>query len=619
MDRSCNTDEAVIQQYALLYDCYGDTPAFCKALDKLKIAFKDPEKQAVWKGLIEGVKFQADKRYDDSLVEFEKIEPFINKNTLLHLFFQRQKLFSYVFSPKNDVKDIRVLYNPLIDQYKDNPDPFIQWQVTGTMLDESYVAWEIGDETEELKKVDDELIRIYGDSPVINIQVNIAKTMNNKVIDLLNMGLDIEAFSLLDMIVERYQGCNEARITKQVVRALDKKAYLYYEDDNLEKARLQYKEIVDTYSGRNDAYIFEDFLIGSLSGQVFILAQLDKKIEALDLFNTLYNFHINSDNLNVQYNLILMVLAGMALLKEIGQFDQQIRLADKTIKQFQKIDDASIQLKVLDVMFEKAETYYQQGQWYKEVDVYNGIIDRSKNENPPPSVKKYIFRAMRLKVASWERMGDFEEAIRINKEAINFLKESKKYNDFNLVVLFKEQTDLLMKAGRYDEYLTVYNDIFERYITSDDIDIRNVIIKFIFNRAYYEGVFGKQQEKKRLYRQIIDLFRDDTDNNVVEVVTNTMLNLGILLRKEKDWDEAIRVLTGAKKYLNYDNDVIQIQIACSLCNRIKYMKTKGSESEEIRAACEEFIEIFKLSGEEKIKEMISDVESNFMEKAGFKS
>lgn len=611
MNRLYSTDEAVIQHYAFLYDYYGDTPALCRALDNLKISFQDTAKQAAWEGIFKGIKSQANGKYAESLANFEEAGRFIRENTPLHLFFHRQKLFSYVISAKKDIKEVQSLYNYLIDQYKDNPDPIIHWQAVSAMLDESYAAWMISGKT-GLQEVDDEIIKLYENSQDNNIRIIVAKTMINKANDLHYSGFDKEAVSLINEIEEKYHNSNEPRLIKQIVLALNYKAFISFEFSNLEEAFRQYRKTIDTYSRKKGAYIFEDLLLKAKSMQVFILADLNKKNKALALFDKLYNDHKNTNNLNVQNDLILVVLAEADLLKEAGKFDRQIRIADKTLKQFQKSDLESIQLRLLELMLVKAATLYRQGKWNKEIDVYNGIINRFKNNAVLPSFKEQIFRAMKYRVNLLDRMGYLDEAIRTNRENIDFVKKSDTFDDFNLIYLWAKQAELLIKEDMYDEYLIIYNEAFEKYINSADTAIRNIIVRLIFNRAYYEGKRQKQDEKKRLLRQIIGLFKDDADIDTAEVVTNAMLHLGETLQKEKAWDEAIQVFLGTKKYSNHDNDYIQFQIACSLENRIKCLEAKKSETGEIRAACNEFIEMFKPSGIEEIKKMVSAVESQYL-------
>ena len=613
MNEHYTSDEAIIKQYSLLYDCYGDSFALFKAIDSIKITYQDSDKQVIWKSIFSGIKYQVMENYAESVTEFEKVEKLIKKNTLLDLFFQRQKLFSYVFATKQNVENVIALYNQLLAQYKDNLDSLIEPQIIAVMIDESYVVWKLGGKS-WLLKIEDKIIEKYENSPNDDILFCVAKAMNNKANDLDKQGLQAEAILLLDKIEEKYRNHDEPRITKQVIRAINRKALLFYENDDLGEALQQYKKITDNYSKkRNCIYIFEDLLVKALIAQAVTLSKMNKKNDALVLYNTAYKSYKDSDNLNVHEYILWTVSLKMELLKEIGKFDEQIKIADKVVKKFMKSNNISTLLKLLDVMFEKARTLYYQGKWYKEIDVYNNIIKMFNNANPPPCIKIWIIRAMQYKASSLEQMGVFDKAIQTYDEAIKFCVESQDRDNFKIIYLLVNKAELLADAGDYDGYEKIYKDICRENINSDDTEIREIIAKLMFNRTFFEGRRGNFPEKIQLYKEIIRLFGDDTAIDVVEVVTNAIFKLGKMLHKDKKLDEAIQVYSSIMKYADCNNNTIQSRIAVVLNNRIICLRITGNKNEEIKAY-EEFIEMFKSSGDDEIKEMISIAELELTEK-----
>jgi tetratricopeptide (TPR) repeat protein len=217
MNEHYTSDEAIIKQVSLLYACYGDSFAFCKALDSIKISFQAPDKQVIWKNIFSGIKYNVMGNYTESCAEYEKVEKLIKKNTLLDIYFQREKLFSYVFSTKKNVENVQMLYNQLIDQYKDNPDPIIEPQIVAAMLDESYIVWKLGGKS-WLLKIEDKIIEKYENSQNDEIIFRVATAMNSKAYDCENLGLHTEAILILNKIEEQYKNYDEPRIIKQVIR-----------------------------------------------------------------------------------------------------------------------------------------------------------------------------------------------------------------------------------------------------------------------------------------------------------------------------------------------------------------------------------------------------------------
>jgi tetratricopeptide (TPR) repeat protein len=340
---------------------------------------------------------------------------------------------------------------------------------------------------------------------------------------------------------------------------------------------------------------------------------MNKKNEALVLYDTVYKSYKNSDNLNIHEDVLWAVSLKMELLKEIGKFGEQIKIADKVVKKFRKSNNISTLLKIFEVMFEKAKTLYYQGKWYKEINVYNNIIKWFNNTNSPPCIKIEIIRAMQYKAVSLQQMGVLNKAIQVYDEAIKICAESEDKDNFKIIYLLVKKAELLAYFGDYDGYEKIYKDIYCENINSNDAEIRGIIVKMMFNRAFFEGMRDNFLDKIQLYKEIIRLFGDDTDIEVVEVVTNAIFKLGIMLGNDEKWDEAIQVYTIIKEYANYSDDTIQSRIAAALSNRIVCLGIMGNKSEEIRAY-EEFIEMFKSSGDDEIKKMISIAQSELAER-----
>jgi hypothetical protein len=143
MSELYNQDENIIKRYSFLYNYYGASIELSRAIDDLECLIQPQQKQEIWKNIFSGLKYSLSDDFDKSLAEFEKIEHSIEKNTFLHVFFQKEKLYSYVFSNKHDTDGFISSCEQLIDQYKDTTDELITWQVASLMLCESYCLWTI--------------------------------------------------------------------------------------------------------------------------------------------------------------------------------------------------------------------------------------------------------------------------------------------------------------------------------------------------------------------------------------------------------------------------------------------------------------------------------------------
>jgi len=605
MNEIYRTDEEIIKRFAFLTVCYGNTLAFCNELDNMKIQFDDPGKQVIWKHIFEGVKYQIFKKYDFSLTEFDKADKLIDKNSTLDLFYQRQRLFSYVFSKGLDIKEVRKQYKKLRSQFSSKTDRLTKSLIAGTLINECYLVWKRRDRFGTLDLCD-EIIKKYEDSE--NDQLSAAIAMNNKASVLANLGKDAEAIHLLDAIEEKYGNHNEPGITKQVMRAISRKAMFSYNNDDLEEAHKLYKKITDTYSKKDDATAFEDSLINASIMQADILGEMEKKDDALNLYTATYEFHKDSNNLNVQENVLSVVLRKMELLKATGKFDEQIETANNAIKQFMGNDTPFIQLKLLEVMFKQAKTFHRQSKWNDEILAYNNIIESYKSANSPPFIKEQILRAMQDRIVSLKNIGFIDQVIQAYDEAIEFCAGSKDFAAPVPITLLAEKAELQMDSGDYDGYKNTYNEIYAKTNNSEKSEIREIIARLMLNRAIYEGKRHNLPEKAQLYREIIHLFGNDTGIVVMmKIVTTAIYRLGCISAREEKCDEAIKILYGARKYASCTDDDIRFNVARALYDRIDYLAITGNKKGEIKAY-EEFIELFKSSTKKGIKKMLITAE-----------
>jgi len=597
-----NTDEAVIQRYAYLYDCYGDTEAFCKALDSIDLSFDDPAKVFIWKGIFEGVKYLVNKKYEESLAEYDKIEKLIEKGSLLHACFLKERLLSFVELQKTDAETVIRLFDEVIDQYKDRREPFIQLQIAVLMGNKEYTIGDMKNYTKAIN-ICDEIIEKFGNSDNKLIQVSTAVVMNNKALYLKDLNMEEEAFPVLDAVVKKYGGeKDESRLVKQVIRALSLKAYLNFCNGNLEKALSQYNEITGIYEKREGFDVYEELLLDTLSMQAIICSNMHKDKEEYIFYNAIFNEYNNSANVNIQAKVLDNVYLALLSLRIKYRYEELYRTADKAIECFRYSDNLAVQTKLLDIMLKKADILSYQGKLPDGIAVYNDIIDKYK-KSADPSVNQKVYKAMREKAESYERQGSISELIQAYNEAIDFLQGLETFDEAELAGVQVEKIDILQCLDMNAEYEENYRAFIKKNCKSKAAGVRRIIVQLMHNRAYDEELRGNISEKKRILEEIIDLFEDDDNIAVLEPLTKSIITLGETLTKEKKWEKAIQVFYKAIKYNYYDNDDIQYNIATALYKRIAALETAGKTKNKLYAM-KEFVNLFTPGANEAVKSMV---------------
>jgi tetratricopeptide (TPR) repeat protein len=329
--------------------------------------------------------------------------------------------------------------------------------------------------------------------------------------------------------------------------------------------------------------------------------------QVLIIHDKIFNSFKHSKIKKTQQQMLETMSMKITVLEKLGKFEEKIRNCNNIVNLFRSSNNVSIHLKMQDIMFEKANTLNQMGKLQKEIKVYNDIINWFISSDAL-CIKIRIIKAMRNKISILQRVGSMEEAINVCNKAIDFCGELD--NDKIRIDLMTKKAYLFLDQENYNVYTQIYIDILEKYFHSEDIEIRRKIIRLMYIKAQEEGMLD---EKINILKEILDAFEKDTDAEIIEPVTNTILVLGNALGKKNDRHEAINVFSTAKKYLNYDDNDIQYNVALSLNNIIVGYELLCEKENEIRAY-EDFISIFKMSKNEEIKSLVSDAEAELVEK-----
>jgi len=606
-----STDEAVIQRYGYLYDCYGETPAFCRALDGINLSFDDPTKQVIWKGIFEGIKFLFYKKHEESFLEFLKIEKLIEEDTLLHVCFLKEKLSSFIAYKKPDAGTIIRLYDDVIKQYQNRREPLMQLQVVVLMSNEEYALGDMQNITEAIS-ICDAVFAQFGASDDKRIQIIVATVMNNRANYLAEKGLEEAALSALDAVIARYEKeKDESRLIKQVIRAKSLKASIYYDNDDLELALRQYQDITHSYGKNEGIEVYEELLLNTLAIQAIIYSNMHNDAEELRLHGIIFDEYNNSANVNVRARVLETVHMAMLTLTKNYKYDEACKAADKAIELFQNSDDYEIQLGLLKVVFEKARILFYQGKLNEEIAIYNDIIAKYK-KSANMYIGQQVCNAMREKVETYKRLGSIDELLQTYNETIDFLQGSTVFDESALVSVQGEKTDFLQKLGFNDEYEENYRSIIEKNTNSRNAEVRGIVIRLMYNRAHDEGARGNTAEKARILTEIIRLFTNDTGVAVVEPLTKSIAVLGSMLYKEKKWEEAANTFHKAIQYICYNHDEIQGNIAMSLYNRIAALESNGETNKKVYAM-EEFVKFFASFNNETVKNMVAFVRQRLAE------
>jgi hypothetical protein len=233
------TDEEIISEYTRLFNEVEVSKRY-EALETLENQIC-PDKKDLWEFILKGLKcsLQGDglivnsyDNYDDYTNAYEAFNTAIkkikDKDSLLFLFVEKERIGALALSLKKPVEEIIPLFDNLINRFESNPNLHIQTQVASAMLNKSFALGNYAqrDDNYELFKksvfIENELINKYKDFEFGNIQRIVAVSMQNKAFNLERESERImkEGLNTNNELINKYENSDSIAVLILVSKAM---------------------------------------------------------------------------------------------------------------------------------------------------------------------------------------------------------------------------------------------------------------------------------------------------------------------------------------------------------------------------------------------------------------
>ncbi|MDE7305675.1 MAG: SIR2 family protein [Alistipes sp.] len=327
-------DTEFINKFYRLHAELGTTQKCCDYLETLSETQSEP-----WKSISLGLRhiLQGDgirlrtynnkEQYEQAYLILDKIQKRIrNKERLLYLFVERNKLDALALTLTRPIKEIEESFNKLIEKFRANRAPAFQTEIAKAMLSKSFILWKYSNEAKEQgfpsKQKDlfqrstqesDKIIDTYDSDEYVDnayIQTTIAKTLINKAIDLDTISEQYKEKSnqKFQDIVSKYGQSDNDGIQIEVAKAMYNIASeLYHKkivaDAEVKNTMREPKKPIGVYEVVNeyeklkikycDSSVYEilEYVLLSMIFQFSIYDENDMTEEALGKHEELINFY----------------------------------------------------------------------------------------------------------------------------------------------------------------------------------------------------------------------------------------------------------------------------------------------------------------------------------------
>ena len=315
-------DNTIIKEYTDVYDTYGETERCCQELDKLLISISSQKREEVWDNVIHGKintikgNMYKDKEYYKKAMHNYLGSRVLDEMSPMYLLYERNLTCSMAYDDHNMIDVTLNRLSDLADKYSDNDDILIKNQAVTCMFVKGLLLVEIKDALEESICVYDEIINKYSQNGNSNIQLIIAKCLNNKAILLerisdKNPEKGIEARNEL---IKKYKHTKDIKIQNQLAIALmsrsteymniyltieAKKSFGIYTvvDSNnyAKKAKESYSELIYKYCSSSCTEILFTVALG-MHNKAILLNYTGENEDSMLLYSELIEFLIENES-----------------------------------------------------------------------------------------------------------------------------------------------------------------------------------------------------------------------------------------------------------------------------------------------------------------------------------
>ncbi|WP_419777668.1 tetratricopeptide repeat protein [Malaciobacter marinus] len=231
----------------------------------------------------------------------------------------------------------------------------------------------------------------------------------------------------------------------------------------------------------------------------------------------------------------------------------------------------------------------------KELEEEAQEIKSSKNERDYTFEDKY-----KLFISKYVKR-DYEEAL----NDLNTLLGKEDLNRFNLLKILLAKAMTLGKLDRNEEKVKVYDEVVKRFEDSKENNILEKVSKALYNKGISLGQLNKSEEAIEVYDEVVKRFEDSKENNILEKVSKALYNKGISLGELNKNEEEIEVYDEVvKRFKDSKDSSILEQVSKALYNKGVRLGQMG-KSEEAIEVYDEVVKRFEDSKDNSILEQVA--------------
>ena len=352
-------------------------------------------------------------------------------------------------------------YSEVIELFGDSDVPELQDPVARALLNKAVALGELG-QSEAETAIYDEIIERFGGSDVPELQELIAMALVNKGVALGQLGQSETAIATYDEVIERFGRSDAPKLQEEIARALVLKGITQGQNGEHQTAIATYGEVIELF-GHSDAPELREQVAEALIFKGMRQGRLGQSEAAIATYNEVIELFGGSDVPELQEQVAsALVLKGM-VQDEIGEHETAIATYDEVIELFGGSDVPELQKEVAEALVCKGIAQDEIGEHETAIATYEEVIELFGNSDAP-ELRMQVAEALVCKGTAQDEIGEHETAIATYDEVIELFGGSdvpELQEQVASALLIKSEKQL--EIGRTAEALSACGELERRF------------------------------------------------------------------------------------------------------------------------------------------------------------
>ena len=371
----------------------------------------------------------------------------------------------------------RLLDSPFLSVHRDELSTLTSWihpiplddaDATNKLFNRAFALTEKGHESDAINLWDDLIRRLKASNAEEDLEI-VAASLVSKGIALENLNRSEEAFTTWDEVIRKFGTSTEPKLIDATAAAFTCKAMKLHKRGQLNEALINLDEALNRLEQVGVTQV-PLVIANSLYLRGSMLCDLNRLEEALTTWNQILQCYESTNSLMISDVVAASLVSKGDTLAQLNREKEALAVWDDVVRRFGSCDTASVQDSVAWSLVNKGNMLASLNRPQDTLNSMEEVIQRFGSKSMElPSLHFVVYIARMQKAIALVNLKQLPEAVAAYDDVLNHCGAGAPVESIMAVALASvSKGKVLVELNRSEEALTVWNDLVQRFVTSDE-------------------------------------------------------------------------------------------------------------------------------------------------------